>query len=115
MLVVFFVLAIIAALRNPDNARMNGSCENGTLTIKRYVNLGLAVDSPEGLVVPVLTGADGMNFVNLTQGLADISKRARGGNLSPAEVKNGTITLTNFGTSGALFGNPIISLVHLYL
>ena len=105
----FFVLAIIAALRDPENARLNGACEDGVLIVKRYVNLGLAVDSLEGLVVPVLAGADGMGFLELTQRLADLGERARGKNLSPDEVKDGTITLTNFGASGALYGNPIIN------
>ncbi len=104
----FFALAIIAALREPGNARMNGTCEDSALTVKRYVNLGLAVDSPEGLVVPVLRGADALNVAGLALGRADLAERARGGGLSPDDVGEGTITLTNFGASGALYGNPLI-------
>ncbi len=105
----FFALAIIAALRDPENERLNGSFENETLTIKRYVHLGLAVDSPEGLMVPVLKDADCLSFADLTLALADLAERARTGHLAPDEVKEGTITLTNFGASGALWGNPIIN------
>lgn len=105
----FFALAIIAALRDPENERMNGAFADDALTIKRYVNLGLAVDSPGGLMVPVLRDADAMGFVELALGLADLADRARTGNLVPDEVKDGTITLTNFGASGALWGNPIIN------
>jgi 2-oxoglutarate dehydrogenase E2 component (dihydrolipoamide succinyltransferase) len=105
----FFALAIIAALRDPENARLNGACEEGTLIIKRYVNLGVAVDTPEGLMVPVLAGADGLGFADLALRLSDLSERARAGTLEPDEVRGGTITLTNFGASGAIFGNPIIN------
>ena len=105
----FFALAIIAALREPENARLNATCEDGALIVKRYVNLGVAVDSPEGLVVPVLRGADGPGFAELALRLADLAERARTGNLAPDEVKEGTITLTNFGASGAIYGNPIIN------
>ncbi len=104
----FFALAIIAALREPGNARMNGACEESALTIKRYVNLGVAVDSPGGLVVPVLRGADALDFAGLALGLADLAQRARAGGLSPDDAREGTITLTNFGASGALYGNPLI-------
>ncbi|HJP14540.1 MAG: dihydrolipoamide acetyltransferase family protein [Nitrospinota bacterium] len=105
----FFALAIIAALRDPENARLNGACEDGTLIIKRYVNLGVAVDIPGGLMVPVLAGADGLGFVDLALRLSDLSERVRSGTLEPDEVRGGTITLTNFGASGAIFGNPIIN------
>jgi 2-oxoglutarate dehydrogenase E2 component (dihydrolipoamide succinyltransferase) len=105
----FFALAIIAALRDPENERLNGTFEDDALTIKRYVNLGLAVDSPEGLMVPVLRDADGLGFADLVLALTDIADRARTGKLAPEEVKEGTITLTNFGASGALWGNPIIN------
>lgn len=104
-----FTIAIISALRDPKNARFNGSCENNELTIRRYVNLGVAVDSPEGLLVPVLHGADKLPFVDLVFRLEELSSKARSGALSPSDVKEGTITLTNFGISGVLFGNPIVN------
>jgi 2-oxoglutarate dehydrogenase E2 component (dihydrolipoamide succinyltransferase) len=105
----FFALAIIAALRDPENARLNGACEDGTLIIKRYINLGIAVDTPDGLMVPVLAGADTLGFADLALRLSDLAERARSGTLKPDDVKGGTITLTNFGASGAIFGNPIIN------
>ncbi|MBT7857385.1 MAG: 2-oxo acid dehydrogenase subunit E2, partial [Nitrospinaceae bacterium] len=88
----FFALAVIAALRDPENERLNGSFEDDALSIKRYVNLGLAVDTPVGLMVPVLKDADALGFGDLALALADLGARARTGNLAPDEVKEGTIT-----------------------
>ena len=105
----FFALAIISALRESGNERFNGSCEENELIIKRYVNLGVAVDTPDGLMVPVAHEVDSLNFVDLILRLEDIASRARAGKLSPDEGKDGTITLTNFGTSGAITGNPLIN------
>ncbi len=105
----FFALAIISALREPENERFNGFCEENELNIKRYVNLGVAVDSPAGLMVPVVHESDSLSFLDLVLRMEDITSRARTGDLSPAEGKGGTITLTNFGASGANSGNPLIN------
>ncbi len=105
----FFVLAIVHALRNPANERFNASFEDDALAIKRFVNLGVAVDAPGGLVVPVLESADSLGFVDICLKLDDLAARAREGGLTPDEVRGGTLTLTNFGASGALGGNPLIN------
>ena len=105
----FFIMALVHALRNPDNERFSATFQDDTLTIKRYLNLGVAVDSPGGLVVPVLESADAMNLVELSLRLDDLGARAREGALTPDDVRGGTLTLTNFGASGALGGNPIIN------
>ena len=105
----FFVLAIVHALRNPDNERFNASFEDDALAVKRFVNLGVAVDAPGGLVVPVLESADSLGFVDICLKLDDLAARAREGRLTPDEVRGGTLTLTNFGASGALGGNPLIN------
>ena len=105
----FFIMAIVHALRNADNERFNTTFADDSLTIKRFVNLGVAVDSPGGLVVPVLKSADSMNLVELSARLEDLAARAREGALSPDDAQGGTLTLTNFGASGALGGNPLIN------
>ena len=105
----FFIMALVHALRNPDNERFSATFEDDALTVRRYLNLGVAVDSPGGLVVPVLKSADSMNLVELSIRLDDLAARAREGALSPEAVRGGTLTLTNFGASGALGGNPIIN------
>lgn len=105
----FFIMALVHALRNEGNERFNATFHDDALTIKRYLNLGVAVDSPGGLVVPVLESADAMNLVELSVRLDDLGARAREGALTPGDVRGGTLTLTNFGASGALGGNPIIN------
>jgi pyruvate/2-oxoglutarate dehydrogenase complex dihydrolipoamide acyltransferase (E2) component len=74
-----------------------------------YVNLGIAVALDEGLIVPVIKGADSMNLVGLGRAIQDIASRARTKKLSPDEVQKGTFTITNPGVFGALFGAPIIN------
>ncbi len=105
----FFVMAIAHALRNPGNERFCATFAEDALTIKRYLNLGVAVDAPGGLVVPVLKSADAAGLVELCTRLEDLAVRAREGALSPEETRGGTLTLTNFGASGALGGNPLIN------
>lgn len=105
----FFAMAIVHALRSPENARFNAAFEDDALTVKRFVNLGVAVDAPGGLMVPVLESADSLGFAELCLKLDDLAARARGGALAPEELRGGTITLTNFGASGALGGNPLIN------
>ncbi len=105
----FFALGIIAAVRERENARFNAALEKDVLTVKRYVNLGIAVDTPGGLVVPVLHGADGLSFAGLVRGIDDLAARARGGGLTPDEARGATITLTNTGSTGTLLANPLLN------
>ena len=105
----FFALAILHALRDPAHARLNARLEEDTLHVARYLNLGVAVDTPEGLVVPVLREADRMGFVELVRSADDLGARARAGKLAPGDVKGGTLTLTNFGASGAQGGIPLLN------
>jgi len=105
----FFAMAIVHALRSPENARFNAAFEDDALVVKRFVNLSVAVDAPGGLMVPVLESADSLGFVELCLKLDDLAARAREGTLAPEELRGGTITLTNFGASGALGGNPLIN------
>ena len=105
----FFALAIIAALRDPAHARFNGTYEDDGVVVKRFLNLGVAVDAPQGLVVPVLRGADQLDFVELVRGLDDLTSRARAGKLYPDEMREGTISLSNFGAAGVVSANPLIN------
>ncbi len=105
----FFIMAIVHALRSEENERFNATFQDDAVTIRRYLNLGVAVDSPGGLVVPVLHSTDTMNLVELSLRLDELAARARQGALTPEDVQDGTLTLTNFGASGALGGNPIIN------
>ncbi|MCA1840146.1 MAG: 2-oxo acid dehydrogenase subunit E2 [Actinobacteria bacterium] len=88
------------------NATWNG---DGTITRKHYVNLGVAVALENGLIVPVLKGADGMNLVGLARGVRDLAQRARTKKLMPDDVQGGTFTITNPGPFGSILSVPIIN------
>lgn len=87
---------------------LNASLEQETIVMKRYVNIGVAVNIEKGLVVPVVKNCHERPLISIAKGLHDLSSRARLGKLAPDEVTEGTITLTNFGMTGALIGVPII-------
>lgn len=87
---------------------LNASLEGETIVIKKGVNLGIAVNIDEGLIVPVIPRCDTRCLKEIAKEIASLSERARTGNLSPDQVKEGTFTMTNFGMSGALIGTPII-------
>jgi pyruvate dehydrogenase E2 component (dihydrolipoamide acetyltransferase) len=103
----FVVRATIDALQAfPDvNARLDG--EN--IVVHRYVNMGIAVSYDQGLIVPVIRGADGMNAVGISRAIADLAARARSHQLRPDEVQGATFTITNPGPFGSVASLPIIN------
>jgi pyruvate dehydrogenase E2 component (dihydrolipoamide acetyltransferase) len=105
----FLVRAVCDALRAfPDvNARLN--LEEGTATYHNYVNLGVAVAYEDGLIVPVIRGADEMNVVGLARAINDVAVRARSKKLKPDEVHGGTFTITNPGPFGSIISVPIMN------
>jgi pyruvate dehydrogenase E2 component (dihydrolipoamide acetyltransferase) len=97
-----------ALLTFPDvNAKLD--LEAGTATYHGYVNLGIAVAYEEGLIVPVIRGADEMNLVGIARAVNDIAARARSKKLTPDEVHGGTFTITNPGPFGSLMSVPIMN------
>jgi len=102
----FLIQALTKALQ--QFPMLNSSLVGETIVMKRYVNVGIAVNVEKGLMVPVIKNAQERNLMSLAQSLADLSARARSGKLAPDEVAEGTVTLTNFGMTGALIGVPII-------
>ncbi len=103
----FFVEATARALK--DFPYVNASIEGHDILVKRFVNIGIAVATDYGLIVPVLKGADALSFVGIARGLNDLATRARSKGLRPEEVVGGTFSITNMGTVGTLFGVPIIA------
>jgi pyruvate dehydrogenase E2 component (dihydrolipoamide acetyltransferase) len=97
-----------ALLAFPDvNARLN--LDEGTATYHNFVNLGIAVAYEDGLIVPVIRGADEMNLVGLARAVNDVAIRARGKKLKPDEVHGGTFTITNPGPFGSIISVPIMN------
>lgn len=104
----FFVKASILALKEfPTlNAR---SLVNGTFEILGYYNIGVAIDTPDGLTVAVLKNADTKSVRELSVEIEDLARRAREGKLKLDEVKDSTFTVTNVGSIGGIFSTPIIN------
>jgi 2-oxoglutarate dehydrogenase E2 component (dihydrolipoamide succinyltransferase) len=82
--------------------------EGDTILLKRYVNLGIAVSVEQGLMVPVIKHCQRLGVTEIAKGISELSAKARSGKLTPDDVNEGTITVTNFGMSGVQIGVPII-------
>jgi 2-oxoglutarate dehydrogenase E2 component (dihydrolipoamide succinyltransferase) len=102
-------IGIISAIRMPIYKTFNAIFRETKLEIKRYINLGIATDTKNGLIVPVIKDADSLSFIELSQKIEDVTKRAKTNSLDPGETNDATITFTNFGHTGASSGNPLIN------
>ncbi len=105
----FMLRAVVEALQQfPDfNASLDASGEN--LVLKKYFHVGVAVDTPEGLVVPVLRDVNQKGIVQLAKELGEISSRAREKKISAAEMQGGCFTISSLGGIGGSFFTPIIN------
>jgi pyruvate dehydrogenase E2 component (dihydrolipoamide acetyltransferase) len=104
----FAVLALVAAVRAYPNVN-SAMDEDGNLHVYQDVHLGVAVDTPKGLFVPVVKNADSLNLAGLAKAIADVAKRTRDGKIGPDELAGSTITLTNTGSRGVIWDTPIIN------
>jgi pyruvate dehydrogenase E2 component (dihydrolipoamide acetyltransferase) len=104
----FCVQAMIAAIRQYPNVNSAMDAE-GNLHVYKDVNLGVAVDTPKGLYVPVIKHADILNLAGLARSIADVAARTRDGKIGPDELSGSTITVTNTGSRGAVWDTPIIN------
>jgi pyruvate dehydrogenase E2 component (dihydrolipoamide acetyltransferase) len=103
----FFALASVEALK--AHPTVNASVEGDQVTYHGSENLGVAVDTERGLLVPVIKDAGDLNIAGLARKIADLAERTRGNKITPDELGGGTFTLTNTGSRGALFDTPIIN------
>jgi pyruvate dehydrogenase E2 component (dihydrolipoamide acetyltransferase) len=104
----FAVLALIAAIR--EYPTVNSAIdEDGNLHVYQDVHLGVAVDTPKGLFVPVVKQAESLNLAGLAKAIADVAKRTRDGKIGPDELSGSTISITNTGSRGAVWDTPIIN------
>ncbi|HUF38889.1 MAG TPA: dihydrolipoamide acetyltransferase family protein [Anaerolineales bacterium] len=105
----YFIGAIAAALKfHPE---VNSSWTDDGIRLHSEINIGMAtaLEGGDGLIVPVIKGADGLSLLGLARQVNDLAHRARSKNLQPDDVRGGTFTLTNHGISGSLFATPIIN------
>ncbi len=106
----FFVRALARALRGYPLLNSTWDESRDEIVIKRAINVGVAVNTPQGLLVPVLRGADQLDLAAITSQAAVLIEGARAGTLQPGQMQGGTITLTNVGASGSVeTGTPIIN------
>jgi 2-oxoglutarate dehydrogenase E2 component (dihydrolipoamide succinyltransferase) len=103
----FFAQAAVNALK--EFPIMNCSVDGDKIIYKKYINLGIAVALPDGLIVPVIRGADEKSFLGLARSINDIAERARAKKLSIDDIQGGTFTITNPGIYGGMFGIPVIN------
>ena len=105
----FIARATIEAMKNWPwvNAEVRGE----QIVTKKYINLGIAValEGGQGLIVPVVKNAEGLNLLGIARAIADVAERSRNKKLRPDDVQGGTFTITNPGGWGAIIGTPIIS------
>jgi 2-oxoglutarate dehydrogenase E2 component (dihydrolipoamide succinyltransferase) len=103
----FFVKAAVHALKEfPD---VNAEISGGDIIYKHYYDVGVAVGTEQGLVVPVVRNADRLSFADIEKEIGRLAKRARDGQLTVAEMTGGTFTITNGGVYGSLMSTPIIN------
>jgi 2-oxoisovalerate dehydrogenase E2 component (dihydrolipoyl transacylase) len=88
---------------------LNSTWTDEGVLLKRYINMGIAVSIPDGLIVPVLKDANQRGFTDLVRSLNDIIERARNKQLKPDDVQGGTFTLNNTGATGSIASQPIIN------
>jgi 2-oxoisovalerate dehydrogenase E2 component (dihydrolipoyl transacylase) len=104
----YFMSAIVAGLKNYPI--VNSSWSDEGILVRKNINLGMAVSlGEEGLIVPVIKNADDLSLLAMARSVNDLANRARTKKLQPDDVKGGTFTLTNHGTSGSLFAFPVIN------
>jgi 2-oxoglutarate dehydrogenase E2 component (dihydrolipoamide succinyltransferase) len=105
----FFAIATCEALREHPAVNSSIDLEAGTVTYHDTVHLGVAVDTPRGLLVPVLKEASDLNLAGIARKVDDLATRTRNNHITPDELGGGTFTITNTGSRGALFDTPIIN------
>ena len=108
-LLAFLIKASVSSLKQHPEFNASLSPEKDALIYKRYYNIGVAVDTPDGLVVPVVKDADRKGIVEISQELGAISKKARDGKLSPTDMAGGSFTISSLGGIGGTAFTPIVN------
>ena len=105
----FVVKALVAAAKQYPVLNASIDDEKSEIVYKKYYDVGIATDTENGLVVPVVFEADRKNVWQIAAEIRDLAARAREGKLAPHEMKGSTITITNIGSAGGLFFTPVIN------
>ncbi|HLE08455.1 MAG TPA: dihydrolipoamide acetyltransferase family protein [Thermodesulfobacteriota bacterium] len=105
----FFMKASQHALREHPMLNASVDEETGDVIVKKYYNIGVAVDTPEGLMVPVVKDVDKKTIIELAGEVEELGKKARDRKITLEELKGSTFTISNFGTFGGVYATPIIN------
>lgn len=105
-LLPFVIKAVIVSLKHFPN--INSSFDGNNIILKKYINFGIAIESPKGLIVPVIHGIENYDFDKIVEKLNILIKKARENNLTPEDLGNSTITISNGGVYGTVSSTPII-------
>ncbi|RMG02513.1 MAG: pyruvate dehydrogenase, partial [Planctomycetota bacterium] len=105
----FVIKAVALALH--DHPALNASLdlEQGQIVYKQYVNIGIAVDTDRGLVVPCLRHADRLSIPDIARELAEMAEKVRSGDFSVDDLRGGTFTISNLGAIGGTYSTPIVN------
>ncbi|WP_088105315.1 2-oxoglutarate dehydrogenase complex dihydrolipoyllysine-residue succinyltransferase [Halalkalibacter urbisdiaboli] len=103
----FFTKAVVGALK--EFPLLNAEIQGDEILVKKYYDIGCAVSTDEGLVVPVLRDADRLSFAGIEREIGELGKKARDNKLSIADLQGGTFTITNGGVFGSLMSTPILN------
>ncbi len=105
----FIIKAVVAGLTDHPYLNATLDDENEEIVLKKYINIGLATDTPEGLMVPVVKLAKEKSIFELAQELTQLTEKARNRTIDLADLKGGTFTITNYGAVRGTYGTPIIN------
>ena len=103
----FIIKAVIAALK--QHPSLNAALENEEIILKKYYNIGVAVATDAGLLVPVIKGADQKSILEIAKEIDTLAEKAKSRKIDLGDMKGGTFTLTNYGSIGTTFGTPILN------
>lgn len=105
----FIIKAVVEALKKHKSLNSQLDMDKGQIIYKRYYNIGVAVDAPDGLVVPVIRDADRLSVYQLSLAVAEMAQKARDRKLTLEDLKDGTFSITNYGAIAGLYAVPIIN------
>lgn len=106
----FFLKATVAALKKHPYVNASLDEQEGVIILKKYFNIGMAVDTEAGLMVPVIKGVDKKSIFQLAKEIKELAEKARSRKINPMDFKGGTFTITNIGSAGGgLYATPVIN------
>lgn len=105
----FIVKAVVQALKLHRQVNSQMDLENDRMIFHNRYNIGIAVDTPQGLVVPVIKDADQLSIMQIAQQIAELADKANSRKLTMDDMKDGTFTITNYGSIGGIFATPVIN------